>query len=138
MPSGCPSYRVAVRVITSSTKARMSSARSESVGSTTSVLNQKDSTLSNARERLTTKAERRNAFEIFHFCDLAGRVATQCKCQVVSMDARAIISHPDQLRAASLDVDLDPITIGIDAVFEKFLDDGSRSLNDFSRRYLVG
>jgi hypothetical protein len=57
--------------------------------------------------------------------------------QLVSSDAPAIVTHPYQSNAAALDIDLNAVRTGIQAVFDEFLDDRSRPLDHLACGDLV-
>ena len=52
-------------------------------------------------------------------------------------DAAAVIAHAYQTDAATLDVDLDALGAGVEAVLDEFLDDGGRALDHFAGGDLV-
>ena len=49
-----------------------------------------------------------------------------------------VIDYLDQCTAGILNVHLDMCGSGIDRIFNQFLYNGSRPLNDFTGRYLIG
>ena len=89
-------------------------------------------------QRFTAKAQRGNSLEIIQITDLAGGMARQRQRQVILLDTRTIVAHPQQLDARLLNVDIDPFGTGVQAVFQQFLDNGGRPFNDLPCRDLVG
>jgi hypothetical protein len=62
----------------------------------------------------------------------------QGKQDVVPIHPLAVVKHPNQPRAAALDLDRYVLRPGIQAVLHKFLDHRSRPLDHFPGGYLVG
>ena len=58
--------------------------------------------------------------------------------QFIVGHATAIVPDADQLAAALVDVHLDAIGAGVQAVLHQLLDHGSRALHHLTGRYLVG
>ena len=56
-------------------------------------------------------------------------MALQRQMQFRGGDAAAVVADADQLRAALLDVDLDPCRTGVEAVLDQLLDDRRRALD---------
>ena len=50
---------------------------------------------------------------------------------------RAVVAHAHQADAAALDVDLDALRAGVEAVFDQFLDDRGRPLDHLAGGDLV-
>ena len=59
------------------------------------------------------------------------------KTHIVGMDAQAVVAHADPLHARLIDVDPDGRGLGVEAVFDKLLDDGRGPLNDLAGGDLV-
>ena len=90
------------------------------------------------RQRLATKAHAEHRLEIFQLTNLAGGMARQCQRQVVRGDTTTVITHLEQFDTALLDVDIDTPRTGVQAVFQQFLGDRSRTLDHLARSDLVG
>jgi hypothetical protein len=73
------------------------------------------------RQRLAAKPQARHLFEVGQAGDLAGGVTGQGEREFVARDAAAVVTHPDALDAALLQIDLDIGGAGVEAVFENFL-----------------
>ena len=52
--------------------------------------------------------------------------------------ALAVVSHLNGSAPGINHQHIDDCSTGIDGVFDQLLDDGSRTLNDFAGRYLIG
>ncbi len=89
------------------------------------------------RQRFAAKAERADAFEILERRDLARRMRGDRERQVVRIDARAVVPHADQARAARFDVHLDPLRACVERVFDELLDDRRGPLDDLAGGDLV-
>jgi len=86
-------------------------------------------------ERLATEAERRNpALQVVDVADLAGGVFLDGAREVLLAHPHAVVGDPDAFRAAGLDCDADPGGVGVDAVFDQFLDNGGGPLDDLAGR----
>ncbi len=64
-------------------------------------------------------------------------MSRQGQRQFILVDAAAVVTHPDALPAALLDIDLDAAGTGIQAVLQQFLDHGRRPLDDLAGGDLV-
>ena len=65
-------------------------------------------------------------------------MALEREQQILAVDAVAVIDHPDQLTAPSLELDLDPRGTSVDRVLDQLLDDRTRPLDDLTRGDLIG
>ena len=90
--------------------------------------------LGNASPR---KPERADALEIVDARDLAGRMARQRERQFVALDAAAIVADTAQLRAAILDLDLDALGAGVEAVLDQLLEHRGGPFDDLAGGDLV-
>src|SRR5207253_1875888 len=84
------------------------------------------------RQRLAAKTERLDAEQVVRIPQFARGVAGERERQIVGQDAAAVVDDANQLGAALLDVDVDARAAGVDAVFQQFLDDAGRPLDDFA------
>jgi hypothetical protein len=57
--------------------------------------------------------------------------------QVFGGNAAAIVADTDEADAALFQVDVDASRAGVQGVFDQFLDDGSRSFDDFASGDLI-
>ena len=57
---------------------------------------------------------------------------------LVGGDAGAVVLDPDGSGAALLDGDRDLVGVGVEGIFDEFLDDGGRSFDDFTGGDLGG
>ena len=78
---------------------------------------------SNGRQRLPTKAERRDVREIVRRVELAGGVALEREARVFRAHTDAIIDNPDAVLAALLDENENRARARIDRVLDELLDD---------------
>ena len=83
-------------------------------------------------QRLAAKAERADAKEIVGLAQLAGGVAGEGERQIVGVDAAAVVHDANQFGAALFEVDVDARRAGVQAIFEQFLDDAGRPLDDLA------
>ena len=83
-------------------------------------------------QRLATKAQCADAFEVIEAGDFGGGVPGQGQRQFVLGNAAAVIGDTDQLDAAFLQMHLNGLATGIEAVFEEFLEDGGGSFDHFA------
>jgi hypothetical protein len=65
-------------------------------------------------------------------------MAFQAKQRVVSAHAQPVVNYPDQAASAGLDFDSQIRRFGIEGIFDQLLYHAGRSLNDLSRRNLIG
>ena len=56
---------------------------------------------------LTTKAQAKHLLQVFQLANFAGGMSRQSQRQVIGGDPAAVVTHPQQLGAALLDVHLD-------------------------------
>ena len=91
----------------------------------------------NAGQGLAPKAQGGHRLQVRQAGDLAGGVATQRQGQVLAGDTGAIVPHPQQLDAPLLQVDLDAIRAGVQAIFNKFLGHGRRPLHHLAGGDLI-
>jgi hypothetical protein len=89
------------------------------------------------RERLPAKAQRRDRFKISDRGDLRRRMPRDRERQILALDARAVVGHPQPLDAAARDVDVDLRRAGIETVLEQLLQRRSRPLDDFAGSDLI-
>ena len=83
-------------------------------------------------QRFAAKAERADAEEIVGVVQFAGGVAGKGQRQIVGVDAAAVVDDANQFDAALLDFDIDARAAGVNGVFEQFLDDAGRPLDDLA------
>ncbi len=89
-------------------------------------------------QRLTTKPQTVNGFQILQITNLAGGVTSERQRQVIGGNTTAIVTHAQQLDATLLDIHVDAGSTGIQAVFQEFLGNRSRPLDHFAGGNLVG
>ncbi|MNL16811.1 hypothetical protein D3C87_1378670 [compost metagenome] len=89
------------------------------------------------RQRLTPETEAHHLFKVFQVANLAGGVTGQRQRQVIGRDAAAIVTHPQQLDPALLDINIDALGAGVEAVFQQFLDHRGRTFNHLTGGDLV-
>lgn len=76
--------------------------------------------------------------EVFGALDFAGGVAFEREEGVVAAHAPAVVGDSDEASAAGGDFDGDAGGVGVDGVFDEFLDDGGWALDHFTGCDLVG
>src|SRR5262249_960560 len=86
----------------------------------------------NRRQRLAAEAERADAEQVVGVAQLPGSVPGEGERQIFRDDAAAVVHDADQLCAALLDLDVDPVAAGVHAVFQEFLDDAGGALDDLA------
>ncbi len=86
---------------------------------------------------LTPETEAHHLFEVFQITNLAGGVTSQGQRQVIGGNTAAVITHTQQLDAALLDIDIDALGAGVEAVFQQLLDHRSRAFNHLTGGNLV-
>jgi len=89
-------------------------------------------------QRLTAKAQAHHPFKVFEVTNLAGGVTRQRQRQVVAGNTAAIVTHPQQLDPGLLDVHVDTLGAGVQAVFQQLFNHRCRALNHLARGNLVG
>ncbi len=89
------------------------------------------------RQRLATEPQAHHLFEVFEVANLAGGVTGQGERQVIGGNTAAVIAHAQQLDAALLDIDVNTLGAGVEAVFQQLLDHRSRALNHLTSGDLV-
>ncbi len=89
------------------------------------------------RQRLASKTERGDGFQIRELGDLAGGVPADRHRQLLGADAVAVIAHADQAHAALLDIDFDAARARIEAVLDELFDDRGGPLDHFAGGDLV-
>ena len=89
------------------------------------------------RQGLTAEPEAHDLLEVFQVANLAGGVTGQGQRQVIGRNAAAVVAHPQQLDAALLDVDINALGTGVEAVFQQLLDHRSRALDHLTGGNLV-
>jgi hypothetical protein len=89
------------------------------------------------RQCFTTEAQAHHLLKVFQIADLAGGVTGQRQRQVIGGNAAAIVTHPQQLDAALLDIDIDAFGTGVEAVFQQLLDHRRRALDHLTGGDLV-
>src|SRR5262249_4214531 len=87
------------------------------------------------RQRLAAKAHGGDGKEIVGGGEFAGGVIGEGELEVVGMNAVAVVHDADKLAAALFDVDVDARRAGVEAVFQKLLDDAGGPLDDFAGSY---
>ena len=88
-------------------------------------------------QRLPPETEAHHLLKVFEVADLAGRVTGQGQRQVIGGNTAAVIAHAQQLDAALLDIDVDSLGAGVEAVFQQFLDHRCRALDHLTSGDLV-
>ena len=88
--------------------------------------------LANARQSLTPKPERADAVKILGGPQLARGVGGDRQRQFIRLDATAVIDNADERDAPLFKVNINPRGSGVEGVFQEFLDDACRPLNDFA------
>ncbi len=131
VPGGCAAGRTGVTVPPST---QISAARSACVGWETTRRRDTEPMEGSASPR---KPERGDGGEVIESGDLAGGVAADRERQLLGGDAAAVVAHAHEADAAALDVDLDAVRAGIEAVLDQLLDDGGRPLDHFAGGDLV-
>src|SRR5690554_784218 len=86
----------------------------------------------------TPKAEGTHRFEVVQSQDLAGGVAAQGQGQVRFVDTGTVITNPDQLDPALLDLDIYPAGPCIQGILYQLFNYGCRALHHLAGGYLVG
>jgi hypothetical protein len=76
-----------------------------------------------AGESFATKAKAHDLFEVVECADFTCGMAAEREWQVVLVDTDTVVTHTDEFDAALFEIDLDTIGLGIQTVFEQFLDD---------------
>ena len=89
-------------------------------------------------ERLPAKAQAVDPFQIVQGRHLGGGVARQRQHQLIPGDTAAVVTNADKLGASLVDVDLDPVSPRIQAVFHQFLHHGGGPLHHLTGSNLVG
>ena len=90
------------------------------------------------RQRLAAEPVRQDGGEVVGPADLARGMTLERQPRIIRVHPLAVILDPNLLLAAELDVDDDAAGAGINGVLDEFLDDRGRSLDDLTRRDLVG
>lgn len=85
------------------------------------------------RKRLAPKSHRRELEEIFVGRDFRSRMSLQRKECIFSVHPHAVVIDPDELESSLQATDLDPRSVGIEAVFDQLFDDRGGIFNYFSR-----
>ncbi len=83
------------------------------------------------------EAERVDAFDVVNIQDFGGRLALERQKRVLFRHAAPVVLHGNELASARRNGDADVLCAGVQGVFDEFLDDRSRSLDDLSRGDLV-
>ena len=65
-------------------------------------------------------------------------MALQTEQDIVLVHALTVVDDPDKTGAAALDLDLDPVGPGVQAVFQQLLDHGGGALDDLACGDAVG
>ncbi len=87
---------------------------------------------SDARERLAAKAESEDAVEILGHPDFAGGVGLEAEEGIFGVHAATIVDDADEGMSTALDGNLDAGSACVEAVLDKFLDDGGGALDDLA------
>ena len=85
------------------------------------------------RQRLAAKSERGDMRQIVAR-QFRGRVTFDGEGEFLGRHAAAVVDDLDQRPTAVLQGDVDASRPGIDGIFDKFLDGGSRALDDLAGR----
>ena len=93
---------------------------------------------SDAGERFSPEAERRQREEVVLVTDLARGVALEGEHRVVVVHALAVVGHADEGRAAALQLHFDAGRPGVERVLDQLLDDARGSLDHLAGCDLVG
>jgi hypothetical protein len=88
-------------------------------------------------QRLAAEAEGENRGEVVGAADLARGMPFDGKPRIFRLHPLAIVFDADLLLAAELHVDCEPPRTGVYRVFDQFLDDRRRPLDDLARGNLV-
>src|ERR1043166_3717921 len=91
-----------------------------------------------AGERLATKAHGGDGGEVFGALDFARGMTLEAEQRIVAAHARAIVHDANEAASACLDFHGDAGGLSIQGIFDQFLDDAGRPLDDFARRDLIG
>ena len=89
------------------------------------------------RHRLAAEAQSCDGLQVVQRCDFARRMPGDRDRQLLRGNSAAIIAHADQTNATALDIDLDAVCAGVQAVFNQLLDDGGGTLDDLACGDLV-
>jgi hypothetical protein len=79
----------------------------------------------------------RDGGQILGAHDLAGGVAFEAEQGVVAIHADAIVGHANEAASSGLHLDADARGLGVEGVFDQFLDHTGRPLDHFAGRDLV-
>ncbi len=88
----------------------------------------------NTGQSLPAKAHRPDDMQVVGLSDLAGRMRLQRQLQIFGIHPAAVVGYSDAFAPAVFDQNRNPCRPGIDAVFQQFLDNTGRPLDDFSGR----
>ena len=86
-------------------------------------------------DSLPAESHAASLIEILKFFNLAGGVVFRAEGKVGTAHAGAVIVHFDESHPTADDLNPHGVGSGIDAVFDEFLDDGSRPLHHFPGRH---
>ena len=95
-------------------------------------LNLRDS--GNAGKGLSPEAQGRQMGQIVRVRDLAGCMPHKSTCDLVFLDAAAVVRDADHGDSPVPDLDSNGRRACVDGIFHQLLDDIQRSFNDLSRR----
>ena len=88
---------------------------------------------SDARQRLAAKPHGRDREKVGFRLDLAGGVRLETQQGVIRVHAVSVIHHRDHVRAGFLDPDRDLVRMGVQRIFQQFLQHGSGAFHHFTR-----
>ena len=88
-------------------------------------------------ERFASEPEGRDSFEVLGGSEFAGCVSGEGEGEFRRGDAGPIVAGADEFLASFLEFEDDACGLGVDGVFEEFLDDAGRPLDDLAGGDLV-
>ena len=102
------------------------------------VVSVKRLTLAMLGTRLAAKTHRGDGRQIFGALNFARRMAFEREQRVVAAHAPAVVGHADQAASARADFHDDFLRLGVERIFDEFLDDAGRPFHHFAGGDLVG
>ena len=91
----------------------------------------------NTGQGLTAKTQGVNAEQVAHGRDFASRMTLERRWHIFSLDTSPVVCHFHQLQAGVLDVNVNLRGPGVNTVFNQFLNDRRRPLDDLPGGNLV-
>ncbi len=88
-------------------------------------------------QRFSTESQADNGFQIVKAGDFTGGMASQRHRQLALRNARAVVTNANKFSAALLDIDIDPRSTGIKAIFDQLFYNRCRPLHHFASGDLV-